>query len=83
MRKVPGITNCCIKREWDSGTKIVIDFYDTNDKGRSHFETTRRPIINGGGTYSTGTFKRAISGAVQLVNQEYWDISNLEVTNTS
>ncbi len=62
--------------------KIVIDFYDTNDKGETIFETTRRPIINGGGTYSTGTFKRAISGAVQLVNQEYWDISNLEVTNT-
>ncbi|MGH2146882.1 hypothetical protein ACQ1ZX_14685, partial [Enterococcus faecalis] len=54
----------------------------TNDKGETIFEATRRPIIKSGGTYSTGTYKRAISGGVQLVNQEYWDISNLEVTKT-
>ncbi|ACT00431.1 discoidin domain-containing protein [Paenibacillus sp. JDR-2] len=38
---------------------------------------TARPIINGGGT------ARAYqsTGAVMLRNQEYWEISNLEVTN--
>lgn len=62
--------------------RIFIDFYDTDSKGNAVYESDTRPVINGNGTYSTGTFKRAISGAVQLVNQEYWTISNLEVTNS-
>ncbi len=35
-----------------------------------------RPIINGGGTSGP-----AITGAVLIYNQEYWEIENLEVTN--
>lgn len=65
-----------------SGKSIVVDIYDTDAQGKAVYETNRRPVINGGGTYSTGTFKRSISGGVQLVNQEYWEISNLEVTNS-
>jgi fibronectin type 3 domain-containing protein len=37
------------------------------------YSTGSKPLINGGGLNNTGT--------VYLVNQEYWEINNLEVTN--
>lgn len=37
------------------------------------YGTGSKPIINGGGLNDTGT--------VYLVNQEYWEINNLEITN--
>lgn len=70
------------KGSGEAGNAITIDIYDLDEQGNPVFETNRRPVINAGGTYSLGTFKRSISGGVQLVNQEYWEISNLEVTNT-
>jgi len=60
---------------------IAIDLY-TNDHGSAVYSADRRPTVNGDGTYGTGSFKRYITGAVQLVNQEYWQIQNLEVTNS-
>lgn len=37
------------------------------------YGTGSKPVINGGGLNNTGT--------VYLVNQEYWEINNLEITN--
>ncbi|MDQ0877868.1 hypothetical protein QFZ77_006527 [Paenibacillus sp. V4I3] len=37
------------------------------------YGTGSKPVINGGGLNTTGT--------VYLVNQEYWEINNLEITN--
>ena len=65
----------------DTG-KIVLDFYTRQTDGSASYEAARRPVINGGGTYGSGSFKRYVSGAVQLTNQEYWTIRNLEVTNS-
>jgi|GEM_PF-848214 len=53
-----------------SGSPIVIDRYGTGNK----------PIINGNGISANPD---ATGGAaVYLYNQEYWEIRNLEVTNT-
>lgn len=41
-------------------------------------DDSRRPVINGNGEGREGEIYR---GAVQLLNQEYWEISGLEVTN--
>ncbi|MBU5442213.1 immunoglobulin-like domain-containing protein [Paenibacillus sp. MSJ-34] len=57
-----------------------------NDGGHKY----KRPVINGGGTISKDPYyifdtnpveKRLASGAVELVNEEYWEIDGLEVTN--
>lgn len=60
---------------------IIVDIYAHTDKG-PEFTASRRPVINAGGTYGSGTYKRYVSGGVQIVNQEYWQIRHLEVTNT-
>ncbi|THB61184.1 DNRLRE domain-containing protein [Vagococcus silagei] len=68
-----------------SGTKdatIKLDFYVKGSEGKATFKSNKRPTIHGDGTYGTGKFKRYVTGAVQLVNQEHWEIQNLEVTNT-
>lgn len=52
-----------------AGNPIIIDKY-----GQGNL-----PLINGNGT-SSPAWK---SGTVMLVNQEYWEINNLEVTNYS
>lgn len=49
-----------------AGRPIVLDLYGEGNK----------PIINGNGEHTTN-----ISGAVMIVNEEYWEIRNLEVTN--
>lgn len=56
------------------GNPIVIDMYGTGNK----------PIINGNGTTSPDVDGQAtVSGAVMLVDQSYWEINNIEVTNFS
>lgn len=71
-----------LKGSGTAGNAIVVDLYTRNDDGTPSYSADSRPVINGNGTYGTGSFKRYVSGAVQLVNQEYWTIRNLEVTNT-
>lgn len=61
---------------------IVIDFYDLDQEGQPVFTSDTRPIINGNGTEGIGSKKTIISGTVMLYNQEYWEIRNLEVTNS-
>lgn len=70
-----------------SGTEDkVIKLGKYNDEGQKY----KRPVINGGGTISKDPYyifdtnpveKRLASGAVELVNEEYWEIDGLEVTN--
>ena len=55
------------KGSGSSGLPIKMDLYGG----------TVRPIINGGGTQR----EYQSTGAVMLRNQQYWEISNLEVTN--
>ncbi|WNS43142.1 discoidin domain-containing protein [Paenibacillus sp. MMS20-IR301] len=55
------------KGSGSAGLPIKIDLYGG----------TVRPIINGGGTQRD----YQATGAVMLRNQQYWEISNLEVTN--
>jgi hypothetical protein len=78
------------QRLWPKGSgtaaaPIVLDFYATKD-GQTVYTADTRPLINGNGLYADsdgfGTTHRYINGAVQLVNQEYWKINNLEVTNS-
>lgn len=57
------------KGSGSAGMPIVIDQYRTGPK----------PIINGNGTSSPAK----ISGTVMLVEQDYWEINNLEITNYS
>ncbi|WEV64141.1 Ig-like domain-containing protein [Bifidobacterium sp. ESL0732] len=65
------------------GKPIVVDLYTRGEGGAATYTASKRPVINGNGTENVlGTFKRYISGAVQLTNQEYWSIRDLEVTNT-
>ncbi|MFV0413574.1 MAG: Ig-like domain-containing protein, partial [Oscillospiraceae bacterium] len=61
---------------------IKIDLYELDKSGNAVYTAASRPVINGNGTYGQGSFKRYITGAVMLVNQEYWEIANLEVTNS-
>lgn len=70
------------KGDGSASAPIVIDLYQVDDNGKVSYTAARRPAINGNGTESVGSYKRAVSGAVQLRNQENWDISNLEVTNS-
>ena len=70
------------KGDGNGSERIVLDFYTRKADGSASYEAGRRPVINGGGTYGSGSFKRYVSGAVQLTNQEYWTIRNLEVTNS-
>ncbi|WEV59152.1 Ig-like domain-containing protein [Bifidobacterium sp. ESL0728] len=66
-----------------NGKPIVVDLYTRSEGGAATYTASKRPVINGNGTENVlGTFKRYISGAVQLTNQEYWSIRDLEVTNT-
>lgn len=52
------------------GSPVIIDMYGTGNK----------PIINGNGVSANPD--ATVSAAVYLYNQEYWEIRNLEVTNT-
>ncbi|MFD1440071.1 Ig-like domain-containing protein [Lacticaseibacillus hegangensis] len=61
---------------------IAIDLYQVGTDGKAVYSANQRPVINGNGTYSVGSSKRAVSGTIQLRNQENWDISNIEVTNS-
>ncbi|GMQ61954.1 CBM96 family carbohydrate-binding protein [Vallitalea maricola] len=56
-----------LKGSGAEGNPIIVDKYGVGDK----------PIINGQGTVTP----TLVSGAVMIVNDEYWEINNLEVTN--
>jgi uncharacterized repeat protein (TIGR02543 family) len=65
-----------------AGNPIVIDLY-SNINGAISYEADQRPIINGNGTPSTNdTNPYAASGAVHLEGQDYWEIRNIEATNS-
>jgi hypothetical protein len=86
------------KGDGAEGSPIIIDLYDVKfilpggirSETRSsdaesavvYYSANRRPVINGGGTPGTGTDPYGISGAVTLMNQQYWEIYNIECTNT-
>ncbi len=59
-----------------SGTVDAPIIVDTYGKGES------RPIINGNGISKLETGNVTAEGAVHLYNVSYWEINNLEVTNS-
>jgi len=77
-----------------AGKPIVIDFYDLAG-GKAVYTSARRPVINGNGTpafsvseppadasiLGTG-YQYQPSGAVTIYDGEYWEINNLEITNS-
>lgn len=63
------------------GQPIVIDLYDVKG-GQAVYSSDIRPVINGNGTKGIGIKETIISGAVMLYNQEFWEVHNLEVTNS-
>ncbi len=80
------IWNGQLKLKGSGTVNKVIKLGKYNDNGQRH----KRPVINGGGTKSVDVYymldtnppeKRTASGAVELVNEEYWEIDGLEVTN--
>lgn len=75
------------KGNGEEGKPIVIDLYDIDDfdaeKPVVSWSANKRPVINGNGTPSTNnTEPYRFSGAVNLENQSYWEIYNIECTNT-
>jgi hypothetical protein len=69
------------------GKPIVIDLYDIDDfnadKPVVSWSANKRPVINGNGTPSSDdTYPYAPSGAIYLEDQSYWEIYNIECTNT-
>lgn len=71
LLKSGGIWNEALKPKGsgDAGNPIIIDKYGKGAK----------PIINGNGTSGANIY--VPTGAVELYEQEYWEIRNLEVTN--
>lgn len=69
------------KGSGDTGASIVLDLYEM-DGDKAIYSANTRPIINGNGTSGIGTKKALVSGTVMLYNQEYWQIQNLEITNS-
>ena len=65
------------------GNPIVIDLYDRLDTTGANvvYTATKRPVINGNGTPSTGTWAAHESGAITLIDQHHWEIRNIECTN--
>jgi hypothetical protein len=59
----------------------VIDFY-VNNGGTAVYESAKRPIINGNGTPSATANPYRASGAIYLQGQHFWQIRNIEVTNS-
>jgi hypothetical protein len=60
---------------------IVIDFY-VNDNGTAKFQTNQRPVINGNGTPALASNPYMMTGAITIYQEEYWEIYNIEVTNS-
>jgi hypothetical protein len=66
---------------------IVIDLYDIEgfdtDQPVVSWSADKRPVINGNGTPSSNDdHPYAPSGAIHLEEQSYWEIYNMECTNT-
>jgi hypothetical protein len=76
------------KGNGSEGNPIVIDLYDIDDFSKPtptvSWSANKRPVINGNGTPSTDNtnYPYRYSGAVTLENQSYWEIYNIECTNT-
>jgi hypothetical protein len=71
------------------GKPIVIDLYDIDNFSAAQpvvfYSANKRPIINGNGTPSSNDTENpyAPSGAIHLESpQSYWEIYNMECTNT-
>jgi hypothetical protein len=70
-----------------AGNPIVIDLYDIDGFGTARptvsWSADKRPLINGNGTPSSNdSYPYAPSGAIYLEDQSYWEIYNMECTNT-
>ncbi|GHV89075.1 hypothetical protein AGMMS50267_14350 [Spirochaetia bacterium] len=84
------------KGNGEAGKPIVIDLYQVdgdftwdaasypaNTKLNVYYSANQRPVINGNGTPSINSAEPYNpSGVIHLVNQSYWEIRNLEITNT-
>ncbi|MDR1174773.1 MAG: hypothetical protein LBK83_04810 [Treponema sp.] len=69
------------------GKPIVIDLYDIDDFNAAtpvvSWSANKRPVINGNGTPSSSSESPyAPSAAIYLEAQSYWEIYNMECTNT-
>jgi hypothetical protein len=69
-----------------SGNHCVIDLYEIKESNNGltvYWSANRRPVINGNGTpYLNSDEPYKMSGVVHLEGQDYWEIRNLEVTNS-
>jgi hypothetical protein len=74
------------KGDGSAAAPAKIDFYDIDNFDVAiptvYTSANKRPIINGNGTPSLGSNRHHYSGAITLKDQEYWEIRNIEVTNT-
>lgn len=71
----------------ETGKPIVIDLYDIDSFSAEepvvYYSANQRPLINGNGTPSIDHSKPYdVSGVITLLNQNFWEIRNIEVTNT-
>jgi hypothetical protein len=69
------------------GKPIVIDLYDIDDFDAEQpivfWSANQRPVINGNGTPSSNdSYPYDPSGTIYLEQQSYWEIYNMECTNT-
>ena len=64
----------------------VIDLYEIKETGNGltvYWSANRRPVINGNGTpYFDSENPYRMSGTIQLEGQDYWEIRNIEATNS-
>ncbi|MDR1787270.1 MAG: right-handed parallel beta-helix repeat-containing protein [Treponema sp.] len=75
------------KGSGSAGNPIIIDLYDIDNMQAAtpvvSYSANKRPVINGNGTPSPNPSKPyETSGAVNLKNQDHWEIYNIECTNS-
>ena len=73
------------KGSGSEGKPIVIDLYEIRGAAGSekvYYSADKRPIINGNGTPSVGLNPYYMTGAITVVDGEYWEVNNIEVTNS-
>jgi hypothetical protein len=67
------------------GKPIVIDLYEvrgTSGNERVYYSANQRPIINGNGTPSVGANPYFMTAPITVVDGEYWEVYNMELTNS-
>ena len=68
------------------GKLCVIDLYEIKEVNNGltvYWSANRRPVINGNGTPSLNSDEPyRVSGTIQLEGQHYWEIRNIEATNS-